>query len=59
MSFMLIVVFIICRIFQVGARAFSDGHEGGFNQTGMSYPDFVVFMLAEEDRSTITALRYW
>ena len=26
---------------------------------GMSYPDFVYFMLAEEDRGTPTALKYW
>jgi Ca2+-binding EF-hand superfamily protein len=25
----------------------------------MSYPDFVMFMLAEEDRSSIPALKYW
>jgi hypothetical protein len=47
------------RIFQVGLRPFSDGREGGFGQTGMSFPDFIFFMLAEEDKSSDAALRYW
>lgn len=39
---------------------FSDGFEGGYDAAGgMTYPDFVVFMLAEEDRSSIPALKYW
>lgn len=50
---------IDCRIFQVGLRPFSDGREGGFGQTGMSFPDFIFFMLAEEDKSSEAALRYW
>jgi hypothetical protein len=50
---------IVDRVFKVGSRAFSDGMEGGFESSGMSYPDFVMFMLAEEDRSSVPALRYW
>ena len=50
---------IVRRIFQVGLRPFSDGREGGFGQTGMSFPDFIFFMLAEEDKSSEAALRYW
>lgn len=47
------------RIFQVGCRAFSDGKEGGFQNTGMTYSDFVYFMLAEEDKGSEASLRYW
>ena len=65
------------RIFQLGARAFSDGLEGGFlkpihtntntntsvsnenNVLGMTYPDFIYFMLSEEDKTNECALRYW
>ena len=50
---------IIDRVFQVGSRVFSDGREGGFQRGGITYPDFVVFMLAEEDKSTIASLSYW
>ncbi len=50
---------IHCRIFQVGTRVFTDGQVGGFDSTGMTYPDFVFFMLSEEDKSSEMALRYW
>jgi serine/threonine-protein phosphatase 2A regulatory subunit B'' len=50
---------IVDRIFQVGQRVFSDGKEGGFGRNGMAYPDFVYMMLAEEDKTSITSLRYW
>lgn len=50
---------IVDRIFQVGQRPFSDGREGGFGASGMSFPDFIYFMLAEEDKSSEAALRYW
>ena len=50
---------IVDRIFQVGQRVFSDGREGGFRRSGMSYPDFVFLMLAEEDRTSVTSLKYW
>lgn len=54
---------ILDRVFHTGCRVFSDGREGGFGSAaaggGMLYPDFVFFMLAEEDRSTPAALRYW
>eukprot|EP00596_Hydrurales_sp_CCMP1899_P001008 CAMPEP_0119051740 /NCGR_PEP_ID=MMETSP1177-20130426/73263_1 /TAXON_ID=2985 /ORGANISM="Ochromonas sp, Strain CCMP1899" /LENGTH=293 /DNA_ID=CAMNT_0007031057 /DNA_START=1273 /DNA_END=2151 /DNA_ORIENTATION=+ len=50
---------IVDRIFQVGLRPFSDGKEGGFGSAGMSFPDFIFFMLAEEDKSSEAALRYW
>jgi hypothetical protein len=43
----------------VGTRAFTDGKEGGFAQTGMTYSDFVFFMLAEEDKTSEASLRYW
>ena len=47
------------RIFQVGTRVFSDGQVGGFASTGMTYPDFIFFMLSEEDKSSESALKYW
>jgi len=50
---------IVDRIFQVGTRVFSDGQVGGFASTGMSYPDFIFFMLSEEDKSSEGALKYW
>jgi hypothetical protein len=43
----------------VGTRVFADGQVGGFEETGMSYPDFIFFMLSEEDKSSQVALRYW
>ena len=43
----------------MGQRPFSDGREGGFGPGGMSFPDFIYFMLAEEDKSSEAALRYW
>lgn len=61
----------ICRIFQVGTKVFSDGQVGGFSSAvgtgaagssgggGMSYPDFIFFMLSEEDKSSESALKYW
>jgi len=51
--------FIVDRVFQVGLRVFSDGKVGGFKSTGMSYSDFIFFMLAEEDKTSEVALRYW
>ncbi|KAJ1427044.1 hypothetical protein B484DRAFT_330142 [Ochromonadaceae sp. CCMP2298] len=50
---------IVDRIFQVGTKVFSDGQVGGFEESGMSYPDFIFFMLSEEDKSSEVALRYW
>lgn len=51
---------IVDRIFQVGTRVFSDGQVGNFDSTGgMTYPDFIFFMLSEEDKSSEAALRYW
>lgn len=38
---------------------FSDGQVGGFEDSGMTYPDFIFFMLSEEDKSSHCALRYW
>lgn len=53
-------IWLSFRIFQVGFRAFSDGKEGGFEGTdGMTYPDFIYFMLSEEDKTTEISLRYW
>ena len=49
----------LARIFQVGTRVFSDGQVGGFATTGMTYPDFIFFMLSEEDKSSESALKYW
>ena len=49
---------LLFRIFDVGPLAFSNGRRG-FRATGMSYPDFIYFMLAEEDRSSEIALAYW
>jgi hypothetical protein len=55
-------------------RPFSDGREGGFSDNapaapivggdtvtggGMTFPDFIFFMLAEEDKGSEAALRYW
>ena len=75
--------YTIYRIFQLGARAFSDGVVGGFNTgaspanaissttkdvtnneedeasasaPGMTYPDFIYFMLSEEDKRMFIAL---
>ncbi len=50
---------IVDRIFQVGTKVFSDGQVGGFGAAGMSYPDFIFFMLSEEDKSSESALKYW
>ena len=50
---------IVDRIFQMGLKAFSDGKMGGFRQSGMTYSDFIYFMLSEEDKSNEPALRYW
>lgn len=50
---------IVDRIFQVGARAFTDGKEGAFGPAGMTYSDFVYFMLAEEDKTNEASLCYW
>jgi hypothetical protein len=43
----------------VGTKVFSDGQVGGFGAAGMSYPDFIFFMLSEEDKSSESALKYW
>ncbi len=51
--------FVVSRIFQVGTKVFSDGQVGGFGAAGMSYPDFIFFMLSEEDKSSESALKYW
>jgi len=51
--------FLHHRIFQVGTRVFADGQVGNFEETGMTYPDFIFFMLSEEDKSSVCALRYW
>ena len=53
------LLYINYRIFQVGTKVFSDGEEGGFNTSGMTYPDFIFFMLSEEDKSSECALKYW
>ena len=50
---------IVDRIYSTAARAFQDGCEGGLRRTGMPYPDFVFFMLAEEDKTTEQSIRYW
>lgn len=66
---------IVDRIFQLGTRAFTDGFEGGFlseeaspdsgedggggGSSGMTYPDFIYFMLSEEDKTNENSLRYW
>jgi len=50
---------LVDRIFQVGCRAFTDGKEGGFFHSGMTYSDFIYFMLAEEDKSSLPSLTYW
>ena len=66
---------IVNRIFQLGSRAFSDGINGGFagtgtagsgsestgdgNALGMTFPDFIYFMLSEEDKTSENSLRYW
>lgn len=43
----------------MGTRVFADGQVGNFEETGMTYPDFIFFMLSEEDKSSVCALRYW
>lgn len=50
---------IVDRVFKVGMRAFSDGEQGGFEAEGMTYPDFIYFMLSEEDKGNQASLRYW
>jgi serine/threonine-protein phosphatase 2A regulatory subunit B'' len=50
---------IVDRIFQVGTRVFSDGLNSGFKNVGMTFPDFIYFMLAEEDKTQACALQYW
>lgn len=51
---------IVDRVFQVGSRAFTDGHEGGMDKAGgMCFSDFVYFMISEEDKSNEQALKYW
>jgi serine/threonine-protein phosphatase 2A regulatory subunit B'' len=47
------------RVFQVGTRAFSDGHDGEFMRSGLSFPDFIFFMMSEEDKTMEQALEYW
>ncbi len=43
----------------MGVRVFSDGQVGSFEETGMAYPDFIFFMLSEEDKTTDCSLSYW
>ena len=50
---------VIERIFQVGARAFTDGREGDFGRDGLSFSDFIYFMMAEEDKASEQAIAYW
>jgi len=50
---------VLDRIFQVGTRAFSDGRDGEFERNGLTFPDFIYFMMSEEDKTTEQALRYW
>jgi Ca2+-binding EF-hand superfamily protein len=50
---------VFFSVFQVGTRVFSDGEIGGFEGSGMSYPDFIFFMLSEEDKTSECSLRYW
>ena len=48
------------RIFEVGIRVFSDGVEGNFSENGgMTFVDFIYFMLSEEDKTTDISLYYW
>lgn len=49
---------LLHSIFQVGTKVFTDGRIGGFD-TGLSYPDFIFFMLSEEDKTTECSLAYW
>ena len=49
---------IVERIFLSGTRVFLDGRVG-FRRSGMSFPDFVYFMLAEEDKACESSIRYW
>jgi len=49
---------LYCSIFQVGTKVFTDGQIGGF-ENGLSYPDFIFFMLSEEDKTTECSLAYW
>lgn len=46
---------IVDRIFQVGSRPFSPIT----SYAPLSYPDFVYFFLAEEDKATDVSLAYW
>lgn len=56
---------IIDRILQVHPQVFSDGlvigssNSDDSNSIGMSYPDFIYFMLNEEDKTNENSLRYW
>lgn len=50
---------LVDRVFSVGVRAFADGSEGSFRNTGMAYADFVYFMLAEEDKGNEASIAYW
>jgi hypothetical protein len=54
----------VYRVFEVGNRAFSDGVGEGFQggrgrQSGMTIPDFIYFMLAEEDKTSVPAIKFW
>lgn len=55
---MLLTSSLLVSIFQVGTKVFTDGQIGGFD-TGLSYPDFIFFMLSEEDKTTECSLAYW
>lgn len=52
---------LIDRVFQKGRRAFTDGKQGYISDgaVGMTFADFVFFMLAEEDKTTAASLKYW
>ena len=58
---------LIHRVYQVGERAFSDGGRGfrtrnpltSKQSTGMSYADFVYFMMSDIDKTTTVSLKYW
>ena len=47
---------IVERVFQSAHRVFQDGRQGGLRRGGMPYPDFVYFMLAEEDKTSVQSI---
>lgn len=50
---------IVERVFHSAHRVFQDGQQGGLRRGGMPYPDFVYFMIAEEDKTSVQSIRYW